>query len=77
MTEPLAFSPVLADRLGVSTSNGLRGPEDQVVLSCITQDEVIQRFGENNGDLVAENLVEQLLKVVTKDEALKMIQQHG
>ena len=35
--------------------------EDQVVLSCCTQDEVIERFGEINGDLVAKNLVEQLL----------------
>ena len=51
--------------------------EDQVVLSCITQDEVIQRFGENNGDLVAESLVQQLLKVVTKDQALNLIQKHG
>ncbi len=51
--------------------------EDQVVLSCCTQEEVIERFGQDNGDLVAENLVEQLLKVVTKDEALKLTQQHG
>ena len=41
--------------------------ENQVILSCCTQDEVIERFGENNGDLVAESLVEQLLKIVTKD----------
>jgi len=51
--------------------------EDQVVLSCVTQDEVIERFGENNGDLVAESLVEQLLKIVTKDQAINLIQQHG
>ena len=51
--------------------------EDQVVLSCVTQDEIIERFGENNGDLVAESLVKQLLKIVTKDKALKLIQQHG
>ena len=31
--------------------------EDQVILRCITQDEVIGRFGETNGDAVAENLV--------------------
>jgi len=50
--------------------------EDQVVLSCVTQDEVIERFGENNGDLVAKSLVQQLLKVVTKDEAINLIQHH-
>ena len=51
--------------------------EDQVILSCCTQDEVIERFGENNGDLVAESLVEQLLRVVTKDQAIRLVQQHG
>jgi len=50
--------------------------EDQVVLSCCTQDEVIERFGQYNGDLVAENLVKQLLKAVTKDEAINLIQHH-
>ena len=50
--------------------------EDQVILSCCTQDEVIERFGENNGDLVADSLVEQLLRVVTKDEAINLIQHH-
>jgi len=50
--------------------------EDQVILSCITQEEVIERFGENNGDLVAESLVKQLLNIVTKDEAIRLIQVH-
>ena len=38
-------------------------------------EEVIERFGESNGDLVAESLVQQLLKVVTKDQAINLIQQ--
>ena len=47
--------------------------EDQVILRCITQDEVIGRFGETNGNVVAENLVKQLLNIVTKDEAVTLI----
>ena len=47
--------------------------EDQVILRCITQDEVIGRFGESNGDVVAESLVKQLLNIVTKDEAVSLI----
>jgi len=69
---------------GISKCVHLRGAyecveiiEDQVVMSCCTQDEVIEKFGENNGDLVAESLVQQLLRVATKDQALKLIQQHG
>ncbi len=48
--------------------------EDQVILRCVTQDEVIERLGESNGDLVAENLVKQLLRIVTKGEAVMLIQ---
>lgn len=47
--------------------------EDQVILRCITQDEVIGRFGKDNEDAVAENLVKQLLRIVTEDETANLI----
>lgn len=59
--------------MGKDTYECIEITEDQVVLSCITQDEVIERFGQNNRDLVAESLVEQLLNIVTEDEAATLI----
>jgi len=35
--------------------------------------DVIKKFGETNGDVVAENLVKQQLRIVTKDEAVALI----
>ena len=51
--------------------------ETHVVLRCVSQDEVIKKLGEENTDIVAENLVRQLLRIVTKDQALKLIQHYG
>ncbi len=51
--------------------------ETQVVLRYLIQEEVIQRLGEERTDVIAVNLVQQLLKVVTKDQAVKMIQHYG
>ena len=47
--------------------------ETHVVLKYIPQDEVVKRFGDQNKNRVAENLVAQLLKVVTEDEAVDLI----
>ena len=41
--------------------------ETHIILKYLTQDEVIQRLGEENKDIVAKNLVQQLLRIVTKD----------
>ena len=51
--------------------------ETHVVLMYFTQEEVIQRLGEEKTDIIAVNLVQQLLKIVTKDQAVKMIQHRG
>ena len=51
--------------------------ETHVVLRCISQDEVIRKLGEKNTDIIAQNLVRQLLRIVTKDQALKLIQYYG
>jgi len=51
--------------------------ETHVVLKCVPQDEMIKRIGEKNTDIVAQNLVRQLLRIVTKDQALKLIQHYG
>jgi len=48
--------------------------ETHVVLRYVSQDEVIKKLGEKNTDIIAQNLVRQLLRIVTKDQALKMIQ---
>jgi len=48
--------------------------ETHVVLRCVPQDEMIRRLGEKNTDIIAQNLVRQLLRIVTKDQALKLIQ---
>lgn len=47
--------------------------DDQIILRCITQDEVIGKFGEVNGDAVTKNLVKQLLNIVTGDEVVVLI----
>jgi len=51
--------------------------EDQVILRCCTQEEVIGRLGESNGNVVAENLVYQLLNIVTEDEAVALISKNA
>lgn len=48
--------------------------ETHVILKYLTQDEVIEILGEENKDVIAQSLVQQLLKIVTKDQALKLIQ---
>lgn len=50
--------------------------ETHVVLQCVTQDEVIRKFSKGNKSTVAKNLVQQLLEVVTKEEAVNLIQLH-
>ncbi len=47
--------------------------ETHVVLECISQEEVLKRCN-NQVNLVAADLVQQLLKIVTKDEAVELIQ---
>ena len=51
--------------------------ETHVVLRYLIQEEVIQRLGEERTDVIAVNLVQQLLKIVTKDQAVNMIQHYG
>ena len=51
--------------------------ETHVVLRYLTQEEVIQRLGEERTDVIAVNLVQQLLKIVTKDQAENLIQHYG
>jgi hypothetical protein len=49
--------------------------ETHVVLECISQEEVLERCDDQ--EKVAVNLVQQLLKIVTKDEAVELIQVYG
>ncbi|MBU7028393.1 MAG: hypothetical protein HXS48_15780 [Theionarchaea archaeon] len=51
--------------------------ETHIVLRYVSQDEVIKRLGEKNTDIIAQNLVRQLLRIVTTDQALKLIQHYG
>lgn len=51
--------------------------ETHVVLRYLTQEEVIQRLGEERTEVIAVNLVQQLLKIVTKDQAKRLIQHYG
>ena len=69
---------------GKSQYTSLRGTyecvevrKDQITLRYATQDEVFERLSGEDKSLVAENLVQQLLKVVTKDQAVNLIHQHG
>lgn len=48
-----------------------------IVLRYVTQDEVIQKITENNQDIVAESLVQQLLRIVTKEKAVALIETMG
>jgi len=48
-----------------------------VVLECIPQEEVLERYSNQEENTAAVSLVQQLLKIVTKDEAVKLIQVHG
>ncbi len=68
---------------GGSTHVGLRDTficaeitETHVVLECISREEVLRR-SSNQENVVAVNLVQQLLRVVTKDEAVELIQVYG
>ncbi len=49
--------------------------ETHVVLECISQEGVLKRCCNQKN--VAVNLVQQLLKVVTKDEAVELIEVYG
>ena len=51
--------------------------ETHVVLRYLIQEEVIQRLSEERTDVIAVNLVQQLLKIVTKDQAVRLIQHYG
>ena len=51
--------------------------QTQVVLECIPQKEVLKRYTNQEENVAAQNLVQQLLKIVTKDEAVKLIQVYG
>jgi hypothetical protein len=50
---------------------------DTVVLQCMTQEEVIKRFTSVEKSGTAENLVHKLLKIVTKDQAVSLIETMG
>ncbi|MBU7043182.1 MAG: hypothetical protein HXS47_06280 [Theionarchaea archaeon] len=50
--------------------------ETCVVLELILQEDILEKMC-NRGENVALQLVHQLLKVVTKDEAVQLIQVHG
>ncbi len=49
--------------------------ETHVVLRYLEQEEVIEKVSEERNDR-AENLVHQLLRIVTKDQAVKLIQHY-
>ena len=49
--------------------------ETHVILVYISPEEVLDRIQNEEG--VAVNLVQQLLRVVTKDEAVELIQVYG
>ena len=51
--------------------------ETYVALRYLSQEEVIQGLGEEKTDIIAVNLVQQLLKIVTKDQAVNLIQHYG
>ena len=68
--------------LHTSTHNGLKDTfvcteitETHVILEYISPEEVLDRIHNEEG--VAVNLVQQLLRVVTKDEAVELIQVYG
>ena len=50
--------------------------ETHVVLECIPKEEVLERCSNQEENTAAANLVQQLLKIVTKDEAVELIQVH-
>jgi hypothetical protein len=50
--------------------------ETYIVLRYLTQEEVIERLGEENIHVIANSLVQQLLRIVTKDQALELIQRY-
>ena len=69
---------------GGSTHVGLRNTfvcrkitEAHVVLECVSKEEVLERCSDQEENTAAVNLVQQLLKIVNKDEAVKLIQVHG
>ena len=49
--------------------------ETHIILEYISPEEVLDRI--HNEESLAENLVQQLLKIVTKDEAVELIQVYG
>jgi len=51
--------------------------ETHIVFRYVSQDEEIKKLGEKNTDIIAQNLVRQLLRIVTKDQALKLIQYYS
>ncbi|MBU7027491.1 MAG: hypothetical protein HXS48_11195 [Theionarchaea archaeon] len=51
--------------------------QTHVVLECIPQEEVLKRYTDQKENVAAQNLVQQLLKIVTKDEAVELIQVYG
>ena len=50
-------------------------PKTHVILEFLPKEEVLERF--NSHENVAVNLVQQLLRIATKDEAAKLIQEYG
>jgi hypothetical protein len=48
--------------------------ETDVVLQCIPQEGVIKRLTDRNRDIIAESLVQQLLRIVTKEQAVVLIE---
>ena len=69
-------------RTGGKTHVGLRDTfvctqisDTHVVLECISQEEVLERC--SNQTTTAVNLVQQLLKIVNKDEAVELIEVYG
>jgi hypothetical protein len=50
--------------------------ETQVVLECISHEDVLER-GTNQENTIAAHLVQQLLRIVNKDEAVELIEVYG
>jgi hypothetical protein len=48
--------------------------ETHIVLRYLTEEEVIEKLGEENTYVIAHKFVQQLLRVVTKDQAFELIQ---
>jgi hypothetical protein len=48
--------------------------ETHIVLKYLTQEEVIERLGEDSRNVVVNNLLQQLLRIVSKEKAAELIE---